>query len=121
MRPRKIEIVPVLNGYAVFVGCQTVVFNRTEDLIENLQDYLKNPRGIEEKFIRDDRWREPDEKLTPVGEMDVNQAQQEVRVHTGDAPRPAEPTNIGGLLRRHVTEERPAPFTPSDIGQERRR
>lgn len=48
---RNIRIVPVLNGFIVEVGCQTLVFNRIEDVAEKLVAYQKNPEAVEKLFI----------------------------------------------------------------------
>ena len=47
---RSIRVNPVLNGFVVEVGCQTLVFNRIEDVAENLVAYQKDPDGMEKKF-----------------------------------------------------------------------
>lgn len=47
---RSIRVSPVLNGFVVEVGCQTLVFNRIEDVAENLVAYQKDPDGMEKKF-----------------------------------------------------------------------
>ena len=50
---RSIRVNPVLNGFIVEVGCQTLVFNRIEDVAENLVAYQKDPDGMEKKFAAD--------------------------------------------------------------------
>jgi hypothetical protein len=47
---REVNVRPVLNGFVVQVGCQTLVFNRIEDVAENLVAYQKDPEGTEKKF-----------------------------------------------------------------------
>lgn len=47
---REVTVRPVLNGFVVQVGCQTLVFNRIEDVTENLVAYQKDPEGTEKKF-----------------------------------------------------------------------
>lgn len=47
---REVRVSPVLNGFVVRVGCQTLVFNRIEDVAENLVAYQKDPEGTEKKF-----------------------------------------------------------------------
>ena len=47
---RSIRVNPVLNGFVVEVGCQTLVFNKIEDVAENLVAYQKDPDGMEKKF-----------------------------------------------------------------------
>ena len=50
--PREIKIVPCLNGYVVHCGCQTVVFESREKLIEQLNRYLVNPNLTEIDYIK---------------------------------------------------------------------
>jgi hypothetical protein len=47
---REVIVRPVLNGFVVQVGCQTLVYNRIEDVAENLIAYQKDPEGTEKKF-----------------------------------------------------------------------
>lgn len=50
--PREITIRPVLNGYVCKVGCQTLVFQSRENMINALRDYLERPDAIEEMYRR---------------------------------------------------------------------
>lgn len=52
MIPRQITIHPALNGYVVTVGCQNLVFEKTETLLSELKDYLADP-GKVEQYYRD--------------------------------------------------------------------
>lgn len=47
---RNIKITPVLNGFLVTVGCQTVVFEGRAKLIQELHAYLDNPDEMEKKY-----------------------------------------------------------------------
>lgn len=49
--PRPISIRPVLNGYVAQVGCQEVAFTSMIDLINNLTDYLDDPKGVEKYWL----------------------------------------------------------------------
>jgi hypothetical protein len=49
MRP--VTITPVLNGFIVRVGCQTLVFNKIEVVAANLVEYQKNPERVSKEFI----------------------------------------------------------------------
>ncbi len=49
---RIITIIPVLNGFSCTVGCQTVVFNRCDDMINALRSYLESPEEVEEAYIK---------------------------------------------------------------------
>lgn len=84
MRPRKVEIVAVLNGYVIFVGCQTVVFTDLSDMVSQLRLYLEDPSKMEEAYLKADRYRKPDEKLT--GPATTENIQEIIRAH---APDPA--------------------------------
>lgn len=48
---REIQISPVLNGYIVKVGCQTVVFDSRDELLTSLSSYLKDPDAIEKFYL----------------------------------------------------------------------
>ena len=50
---REVTVSPVLNGFVVRVGCQTLVFNRIEDVAANLIAYQKDPETTEQQFIKD--------------------------------------------------------------------
>lgn len=52
-RPRTIQIMPMLNGYVVAVGCQSVVFESREKLLSELALYLSGPDEMEKLYIRD--------------------------------------------------------------------
>jgi hypothetical protein len=49
---RELHITPVLNGFVVKVGCQTVVFRDVESLGEAITKYYHNPKLIEENYIK---------------------------------------------------------------------
>lgn len=49
-RFRQINIVAVLNGFVVTVGCQTVVFSTVEALVSALRDYYNEPENTEKRF-----------------------------------------------------------------------
>lgn len=53
MHPRAIKIRPVLNGFIVDVGCQTVVFDSPQKLGIAIAEYYTNPAAMEAKFIKD--------------------------------------------------------------------
>ena len=48
---REVHVRPVLNGFIVQVGCQTLVFHRIEDVAANLIAYQNDPEGMENEFI----------------------------------------------------------------------
>lgn len=47
---RKIEIIPVLNGFNVRVGCQNVVFTTVADLGNAIIEYYSNPDAVEKRY-----------------------------------------------------------------------
>ena len=47
---RDVNIKAVLNGFVVQVCCQTLVFNRIEDVAANLIAYQKDPEGTKKQF-----------------------------------------------------------------------
>jgi hypothetical protein len=49
---RPISIKAVLNGWIVTVGCQTVVYQDRNQLISDLDAYLKDPDATEARVLR---------------------------------------------------------------------
>lgn len=47
---RSVTINPVLNGWIVVVGCTTVLFTKRHELLLELNNYIKDPKGTEERF-----------------------------------------------------------------------
>ena len=50
---RSIHIQPVLNGFVVNVGCQTVVFNTMDGLAAALRAYSENPKLVEDQYFKE--------------------------------------------------------------------
>ena len=50
---RDINIHPVLNGYVVKVGCQTVVFGGKLALVRALESYLENSEKVEQQYLKE--------------------------------------------------------------------
>jgi hypothetical protein len=50
---REITIGYALNGYVCRVGCQLVVFQKRNELVCAISDYLQDPEGTEEKFKKE--------------------------------------------------------------------
>lgn len=48
---RDITIRAVLNGYAVSIGCQTLVFNSPAVLCDELERYLRKPKEVEQEYL----------------------------------------------------------------------
>lgn len=49
---RDVTITTVLNGWIVTVGCQRVVFNNKGKMLDEISDYLLNPKAMEGKYQR---------------------------------------------------------------------
>ena len=49
---RPVSIAAVLNGWIVTVGCQTVVYQERNQLVSDLDAYLKDPTATEERFLK---------------------------------------------------------------------
>lgn len=49
---RRIVITPLLNGYSVEVGCQTVCFESKTRLVSELSRYLDNPGEVEAEYLK---------------------------------------------------------------------
>jgi len=47
---RVVEITPVLNGWIIKVGCQTVAFNDLNHMLEEIQAYLEDPDETEKRY-----------------------------------------------------------------------
>lgn len=50
-RGRTIKIEPQDYGYLVQVGCQSLVFESWEKLVQKLMEYLGNPTATERKYL----------------------------------------------------------------------
>ncbi len=48
---RSIKIEAVLNGFIVYIGCQTLVFDSAAVLADELERYLKNPMEVEKEYL----------------------------------------------------------------------
>ncbi len=48
---RPVSIAAVLNGWIVTVGCQTVVYQERNQLVSDLDAYLKDPAATEKRFL----------------------------------------------------------------------
>ncbi len=49
---RAISITACLNGWIVTVGCQTVVYQERNQLVSDLDAYLKDPAATEARFLK---------------------------------------------------------------------
>ena len=50
---RELIIQPVLNGYIVRVGCQTIVFDSREKLIAAFVEYLNKPEEMTARYLKE--------------------------------------------------------------------
>jgi len=69
MKPQKITIKTVLNGWIVKVGCQTVVFDSFEDRVGALCAYMNDPAVTEKNFMSNAVYKQ--DKSVPVDGRDV--------------------------------------------------
>ena len=51
MQASELHITPVLNGFVVRVGCQTIVFDTIEKLTTQIGRYYKDPETVSKEFI----------------------------------------------------------------------
>ncbi len=51
-RYRSARIIPVLNGFIIEVGCQKVVAETGEKLIELVSNYIKDPGKMEQEMLK---------------------------------------------------------------------
>lgn len=47
----KVVIRPVLNGWRVQCGCQEVVFDDRTKLVQELDEYLRDPESVEKRYL----------------------------------------------------------------------
>lgn len=47
---RNIMITPVLNGYKVQVGCQEVVFEDLDRMVQEIKSYFLDPEAVEDRY-----------------------------------------------------------------------
>lgn len=52
IKPRDVIIKPVLNGWVVEVGCQTLVFSDGSWMLEKIQEYLDDPDAATEWWLK---------------------------------------------------------------------
>src|SRR6266568_1701282 len=50
---RPITITAVLNGWVVQCGCQTLAYQDRRSLLLDLDDYLQDPSGVEQRFLKE--------------------------------------------------------------------
>ena len=48
---RDLNIHPVLNGFVVQVGCQTLVFKKLAHMTAEIERYYGNPEQVEKEYI----------------------------------------------------------------------
>lgn len=48
----RVEIEAVTNGYIVTVGCRRVVFNTRSKMLTEIDRYLKDPKKVENEYVR---------------------------------------------------------------------
>lgn len=64
MTARKVRITPVLNGFIVKVGCQTVMFDDAEKMGKELARYYADPDAVEKEYL-DNATNKPDPASSP--------------------------------------------------------
>lgn len=106
---REIRINPALNGFIAKVGCQTLVFNTVEALVEHLGGYLKNPEEYEKEFLE----KHAINRKYTLGDLNQPQAQAQPTqsetlspyagqvIARGEVVEPL--TSYGGILRGNTT------------------
>lgn len=48
--PQELRITPVLNGFIVQAGCQTLVYDNPDKIITDFAEWVRNPNQIEARF-----------------------------------------------------------------------
>lgn len=99
---REIKIIPVLNGFIVQAGCQTVVFNSAKRLVTELEAYYADPAGVEARYLK-----EAINKKTSEGPQ---------------VPPPAGPqSNVGSAIRPMMEAVQAAPYPQGQAETQARR
>ena len=100
---REVKIVAVMNGYIAVVGCQTLVFETRERLLNELARYLADPEGVEREYTK----RYPQNQLVTLREE--------------CEPRGGVIGSALGLLHergaRHNAQVEPTPYPPQYRGE----
>lgn len=88
MKP--VSIQPVLNGWLVSVGCQTLVFNDTDTMLKELRSYIVDTQATHDRFVN-------------------GSVNKEIMGCPINAPRQTSPcpTNMDDALRNVNAEPRP--------------
>lgn len=92
MKPRPINITPVLNGFIVSVGCQTVVIQSPQELGARITEYYKDPTAVERIFIQN--------KVNDTMDVQVPMANTMDQCCATEACPPPMTTEPVGRLRR---------------------
>jgi hypothetical protein len=90
---RDIKIKPVLNGFIVECGCQTLVCEDVDRLTKSINTYLKNPETIETEWINNSI----NSKFvqSTIGVLRADRPPAEERIYE-TAPVPSAPRGSGG-------------------------
>lgn len=51
---RNINITPVLNGFTVQIGCQTLAYTNIDKLLVDLGSYLREPEKTEKRILQEE-------------------------------------------------------------------
>jgi hypothetical protein len=86
---RQVTISPVLNGFMLHVGCQTVVFESAKKMLDELGQYYAAPDAVEHRFIKNAVNKTMLEPVPPVNQTNT----LDCRLTVGAAEQ--EPTPAG--------------------------
>lgn len=84
---RPLTITAVLNGWIVQCGCQTVVYQERNQLVSDLDAYLKDPVATEERFLKSSVNRALTADGRPVGADCAPTPMRELVNHRRDVDR----------------------------------
>ena len=90
--PQNLQITPVLNGWIVQAGCQTVVYTDSAKIVAEFCEWLSNPDAIENRYKNL-------MKQKGLGENLAAAMEERVRHEPTPPPCPPPQTVIGGLYR----------------------
>ena len=52
MKYRSFSVEPVLNGFVIKIGCQTVVASSAKELVKLVEKYMEAPESTEETMLK---------------------------------------------------------------------
>ncbi len=83
----EVRITSVLNGFVCKIGCQTVVFNSIETMLDELGKYLVNPSEMEKRYVK---------SSLNSGKLRCDTVEEEAPTPRHEYPSDARPAGLAG-------------------------